>query len=63
MQVIETDIPIVKHVVPTRSGDKRGWFSETYQADVLARSGIHDLFNQHNGSLSAAKGTVHGLHF
>lgn len=63
MQVIETTIPAVKRVVPKRFGDERGWFSETYRADVLAKDGIADLFIQDNQSFSAPKGTVRGLHF
>ena len=63
MQVIETTIPAVKRVVPQRFGDARGWFSETYRADVLARGGIADVFIQDNQSFSAPQGTVRGLHF
>lgn len=63
MQVIETAIPAVKRVVPQRFGDERGWFSETYRADVLAKGGIGDVFIQDNQSFSAPKGTVRGLHF
>ena len=33
MDVIETEIPAVKRVVPKRFGDARGWFSETFRAD------------------------------
>jgi dTDP-4-dehydrorhamnose 3,5-epimerase len=63
MQVIETNIPLVKRVVPKRFGDERGWFSETYRADVLAEAGIDDRFIQDNQSFSAPQGTVRGLHF
>jgi dTDP-4-dehydrorhamnose 3,5-epimerase len=63
MQVIETNIPLVKRVVPKRFGDARGWFSETYRADVLAKAGIDDVFVQDNQSFSAPQGTVRGLHF
>ncbi len=63
MQVIETTIPAVKRIVPQRFGDERGWFSETYRADVLAKGGIADVFIQDNQSFSAPKGTVRGLHF
>lgn len=63
MKVIETRIPAVKRVIPKRHGDTRGWFSETFRADVLAQAGIRDLFVQDNQSFSAPKGTIRGLHF
>ncbi|KQP07844.1 dTDP-4-dehydrorhamnose 3,5-epimerase [Methylobacterium sp. Leaf99] len=63
MRVIETEIAAVKRVVPKRFGDERGWFSETYRADVLAAGGIDDVFIQDNQSFSAPQGTVRGLHF
>ena len=63
MQVIETEIPAVRRVVPLRLGDARGWFCETYRADILAQAGIADVFIQDNQSFSAPRGTVRGLHF
>jgi dTDP-4-dehydrorhamnose 3,5-epimerase len=63
MQVIETEIPAVKRVVPKRFGDDRGWFSETYRADALMAGGIADTFIQDNQSFSAQSGTLRGLHF
>ncbi|MCJ2045601.1 dTDP-4-dehydrorhamnose 3,5-epimerase [Methylobacterium sp. J-078] len=63
MRRIETAIPAVKRIVPKRFGDARGWFSETYRADVLAKAGITDVFIQDNQSFSAPQGTVRGLHF
>ena len=63
MNVIDTEIPAVKRVVPKRFGDARGWFSETYRTDTLARAGISAAFVQDNQSFSSPKGTVRGLHF
>ena len=63
MRVIETEIPEVKRVVPIRHGDARGWFSETFRADLLAASGIACDFVQDNQSFSVPKGTIRGLHF
>lgn len=63
MRVIETEIPAVKRVVPIRHGDARGWFSETFRADLLAASGIANGFVQDNQSFSVPKGTIRGLHF
>jgi dTDP-4-dehydrorhamnose 3,5-epimerase len=63
MDVIETEIPDVKRIVPKRFGDARGWFSETFRVDALARAGITATFVQDNQSFSAPKGTIRGLHF
>ncbi|GJD93003.1 dTDP-4-dehydrorhamnose 3,5-epimerase [Methylobacterium iners] len=63
MQVIETAIPAVRRVAPIRHGDARGWFCETYRADLLAQAGIADVFVQDNQSFSAPVGTLRGLHF
>lgn len=63
MNVIATEIPEVVRVVPKRHGDARGWFSETYRADVLAGAGIADVFVQDNQSFSKEQGVVRGLHF
>lgn len=63
MDVIETHIPDVKRIVPKRFGDARGWFSETFRADVLERAGLSMTFVQDNQSFSAPQGTVRGLHF
>ncbi|MFF8802168.1 MULTISPECIES: dTDP-4-dehydrorhamnose 3,5-epimerase [unclassified Methylobacterium] len=63
MQVIETEIPAVKRVIPKRHGDDRGWFSEVYRADQLAEHGITNRFLQDNQSFSAPAGTLRGLHF
>ncbi|MGY2049828.1 dTDP-4-dehydrorhamnose 3,5-epimerase [Methylobacterium sp. JK268] len=63
MQVVDQSIPEVKLVIPTRHGDARGWFSETYRADLLAEAGIRDVFIQDNQSFSAQAGTVRGIHF
>ena len=53
--------PIV--ITPSRIGDDRGWFSETYNARRLAGHGIVNKFCQDNQSLTRAAGTVRGLHF
>lgn len=46
-----------------RFGDARGFFLESWSARDFAALGIPDLFVQDNHSLSAAIGTVRGLHF
>ncbi len=63
MDVIETQIPAVKRIVPKRFGDARGWFSETFRMDALERAGIAVPFVQDNQSFSAPQGTIRGLHF
>ncbi|MBY0296029.1 MAG: dTDP-4-dehydrorhamnose 3,5-epimerase [Methylobacterium sp.] len=63
MQVVDQAIPDVKLVIPNRFGDDRGWFSETFRADILAAHGISDPFVQDNQSFSAQQGTVRGIHF
>ena len=63
MQVIDTAIPAVKRVIPKRHGDDRGWFSETFRADLLAKAGIDTVFVQDNQSFSKPAGTLRGLHF
>jgi dTDP-4-dehydrorhamnose 3,5-epimerase len=56
-------VPAVKLVRPQRFGDDRGFFSETYARPAFAAAGIGIEFVQDNHSLSAARGTVRGLHF
>jgi dTDP-4-dehydrorhamnose 3,5-epimerase len=53
----------VQVIAPKRFEDERGFFSETYNRETLARLGIEHEFVQDNHSLSRAKGTVRGLHF
>jgi len=55
-------IPDVKLITPARIGDARGFFSEVFHARRFAEAGIPGPFVQDNHSLSAAVGTVRGLH-
>jgi dTDP-4-dehydrorhamnose 3,5-epimerase len=56
-------IPEVVKITPARFGDSRGYFSEVFK-ERWFRDNIADVaFVQDNQSLSAAKGTVRGLHF
>lgn len=63
MQLIETEIPAVKILVPKKFGDHRGFFSEVYSDKLLADLGIDARFVQDNHSLSAETGVVRGLHY
>ncbi|MBS0481990.1 MAG: dTDP-4-dehydrorhamnose 3,5-epimerase [Proteobacteria bacterium] len=50
-------------IVPRHIGDERGYFSETFRADLFARHCGAVDFVQDNESMSARAGTVRGLHF
>lgn len=63
LSVETTRLPEVKVISPKRFGDHRGFFSETYNRDAFAAAGITLEFVQDNHSLSAAVGTLRGLHF
>ena len=63
MQIEQTPLPDVQIVTPRRFGDARGWFSETWNAARMAEAGLDLPWVQDNHSLSAAKGTLRGLHF
>ena len=63
MQLIPTEIPDVKILVPKKFGDHRGFFSETFNRKTLRDLGIDAEFVQDNQSLSVEKGVVRGLHY
>tara|TARA_R110002051_G_scaffold120799_2_gene193976 strand:+ start:1001 stop:1567 length:567 start_codon:yes stop_codon:yes gene_type:complete len=63
MKIEQTPLPGVVVITPTRFGDHRGFFSESYSAKALAEHGITTQFVQDNHSLSMTKGTIRGLHF
>lgn len=50
-------------ITPVRRGDARGYFAETFRADLFAGAVGGVDFVQENESLSAKVGTVRGLHF
>jgi len=50
-------------ITPPRYGDSRGFFSETWNAQLLGDYGVNIDFVQDNQSLSRSVGTVRGLHF
>jgi len=62
MEVIDTDLPEVKILVPQRFRDLRGFFCETWNERRLAEAGIGCRFVQDNQSVSAHPGTIRGLH-
>jgi len=63
MEIQTYDIAGLALLTPRHIGDERGYFAETFRADIFAENiGDHD-FVQDNESLSARTGTVRGLHF
>ncbi len=63
MKIEPTALPDVLILTPRRFGDARGWFEETWNTRTLADAGLDLHFVQDNHSLSAAKGTLRGLHY
>ncbi|WP_186393069.1 MULTISPECIES: dTDP-4-dehydrorhamnose 3,5-epimerase [unclassified Pannonibacter] len=56
-------IPDVIKITPKRHGDDRGFFSEIFREDLFQAEVGPVRFVQDNQSLSAAAGTLRGLHF
>ncbi|MEO7383956.1 MAG: dTDP-4-dehydrorhamnose 3,5-epimerase [Novosphingobium sp.] len=56
-------MPIPRLLLPARHGDSRGWFTESYNRCKLAELGIDEDWVQDNHSMSAARGTLRGVHF
>jgi dTDP-4-dehydrorhamnose 3,5-epimerase len=63
MTITPQAIPAVLLIEPKRFGDARGFFSETFREDSLAKAGFTARFVQDNHSLSAQVGTLRGLHY
>ena len=63
LQIEKTPIPDLVVLTPKRFGDERGYFSESWNADVMAQAGLDLRFVQDNHSLSHEVGTIRGLHF
>jgi dTDP-4-dehydrorhamnose 3,5-epimerase len=63
MQVNDLGLGGVLEIIPKKSGDARGFFSETYQRQRFADAGIAQDWMQDNQSYSAEKGVLRGLHF
>lgn len=62
MKIVETPLSGVLILEPKRFGDARGWFMETFNANVFRDAGLPDSFAQDNHSCSTA-GVVRGLHY
>lgn len=63
MKIHNTRLPGLILIEPKRFGDHRGFFAETYSRRTYASLEVDVAFVQDNHSLSAAVGTVRGLHF
>jgi dTDP-4-dehydrorhamnose 3,5-epimerase len=62
VNIIDTAIPDVKILEPKVFGDSRGFFMETYRADLLEKIGVRKTFVQDNHSKSS-QGILRGLHY
>ncbi len=62
MQRIPTRLEGPVLLKPKVFGDERGFFAETFRANVMAEHGIVEAFVQDNHSRSV-KGVVRGMHF
>lgn len=62
MRIIDTKLDGPLLIEPAVHGDQRGFFAETFRANVLADLGIRDEFVQDNHSRSGL-GVVRGMHF
>ena len=63
MEIETLGIAGVKCLLPRHIGDERGYFAETFRADIFTKHCGDQMFVQDNESMSAKPGTVRGLHF
>ena len=63
MNVQHLEIEDILLFAPTKHGDERGFFSETFRVDLAAEYGIAWSFVQDNHVYSRQKGVLRGLHF
>lgn len=63
MQFERLSLPGLVFVKPKKFGDSRGYFMETFRADLFEEEAGPFVFVQDNQSLSVEVGTVRGLHF
>jgi len=62
MRLIDTRLDGLVLLEPAVHGDARGFFLESYRANVWAEHGVADSFVQDNHSRSA-RGVLRGMHF
>jgi dTDP-4-dehydrorhamnose 3,5-epimerase len=64
LKIERLSIPDVLLITPTRHGDERGWFSETFRQSALDEFGFEGgTFVQDNHVRSTERGVLRGLHF
>lgn len=63
MHIERAAIPDVLIIRPSKHGDHRGFFSETFRASALKDAGVDADWVQDNHSFSATRGVVRALHF
>jgi dTDP-4-dehydrorhamnose 3,5-epimerase len=63
MKISKLSINGLLLVEPSRIGDARGFLSETFRADRFEEGAGPVTFVQDNHSMSAARGTIRGLHY
>ena len=63
MEIAQTSLSGVVVLTPKAFGDARGIFAETWNATRMADAGLARDWVQDNQSVSAAEGTLRGLHF
>jgi dTDP-4-dehydrorhamnose 3,5-epimerase len=62
MRLIDTRLEGTILIEPAVHGDQRGFFLESYRANVWAEHGVSDVFVQDNHSRSR-RGVLRGMHF
>jgi dTDP-4-dehydrorhamnose 3,5-epimerase len=62
MHVLPTRLHGLVLLAPSKFGDERGFFMETFRADTWAAEGVPTDFVQDNHSRSR-RGTIRGIHF
>jgi dTDP-4-dehydrorhamnose 3,5-epimerase len=63
MQFQRLEIEDILLIEPSKHGDRRGFFSETYRNDLLRQHDVNADFLQDNHVYSAQRGVLRGLHF
>ena len=63
MEIRPLAVPGIFELLPAKYADERGFFSETFSQQGLAKAGIVMNCVQENHSYSATAGVVRGLHF
>ncbi|NNK78825.1 MAG: dTDP-4-dehydrorhamnose 3,5-epimerase [Litoreibacter sp.] len=63
MEILPNSLSGVLTITPTRFGDARGFFCESWNRARMEEHGIDIDFVQDNHSLSEVTGTLRGLHF